>query len=170
MNGTQPLSKCNPSRRPVLLLAGEFNWQHVDVAALARGFNWDVQEASEFLPDSTDGDVRAVFCHVEGNDIQPIEESRRLYPRARIVACSRFRCPVDWDRMEASGAFHHLHLPFDEHEVNVCLGFLATAMAKEPPSIALAPQPPRQILPSRETLRALPFRRRAHLRWRLRPA
>lgn len=170
MNGTQLLSKCNSSRRPVLLLAGDFSWQHVDVAALAASFNWEVQVAAALLPDSGNGDVRAVFCLIEGDDIQPVEEARRLYPRARIVACSRFRFPLDWDRMEASGAFHHLHLPFDEHEVNVCLGFLSTAMAKESPTITLVPQPLRQLLPFRQNLRSAPIRRRAHLRWGLRPA
>lgn len=169
MNGTQSDAKCNADRRPILLLAGDFNWQHVDIATLATNLNWEVQLAGT-LPESSRGAVRAVFCHVDGDDIQPIEEARRLYPSARIVACSRFRCPVDWDRMEASGAFHHLRLPFEEHEVNVSLGFLGTAMAKEEPTVTSAPQPAPQYVPVRENPRKITVRHRAHFRWQLRPA
>lgn len=170
MNGTQPFSKRNSSRRPVLLLAGDFSWQRVDVAALASGFDWEVQVAAALLPDSGADDVRAVFCHVDGDDFRPIEEARRLYPRARIVACSRFRCTVDWDRMEASGAFHHLRLPFEEQEVKLSLGFLATAMAKDASAVAPAPQPARQYVRVRESLRKVAVRHRAQFRWQLRPA
>lgn len=168
MNHTSKQWNTNP--RPVLLLAGDFDWQHVDVPSLARNLGWEVQVSPSLRSVDVRTEVGAVFCRVDGEDFHSIEEARNLYPSAKIVACSRFRCPVDWDRMEASGAFHHLHLPFDEHEVNVSLGFISAALAKAEPAVAPGPQLVRTHVPTRDKLRPLPSRHREPLRWRLRPA
>jgi hypothetical protein len=121
-----------PEERLMLLLEGDFASQRVDVRRLATELNWNVLQGGpgEPLPKDIDPcEVSAVICELPGGDCGPIEEARYRFPNALIVACTRFSCSLAWDRMNDSGAFHMLQMPFREGEVRLSLGFLRSALA-----------------------------------------
>lgn len=119
-------------RPATVLLVGDFDNEHVDIAELCSRFGWAVKRVPSLTEDMLlpHDEILARIVDITPGNGAAVQEGCRRDPGNPWIACCRFGSSNPWLDSEDSGLFHLIRRPFHEREVLQSLGFVDALLSR----------------------------------------